>query len=425
MPAPPRGWAGRCAARSSPHGSRAAGPRRAGWSSAAGRVRRAGALTASRIRRCSSSRTSTAPPSTPRTGRPWLTTMSVRSSRLSAPTSSRETSASRARRSAARRSAPRTTSSASRTVRSASTALSRATCHDAARASTARISSCLVLQSRRAVSMTQKEPRTAPSASVTGQPAQPPMPSASTDGLSLVRGCVPASCTWNGARSATTYWQNDPSTAISRPAEVSTPAQDRKNERWSSTRVMTPSARRAAARRGRSARRRTLARPRRAARWPRRRAAGRGRARPPPRAGPAARGPGTRVHDALPAVRRRGFGAIAAARAALTPPVGDDGDGQRRRRPRPSRRPYDRRHDRAPVGVRRADRARVRAGRRRAGSRRAARRSGRLPLHPRRVPLDVHRPALDDAPVRRVSAMRRSLPTNVTATCVAARYDAD
>ena len=32
---------------------------------------------------------------------------------------------------------------------------------------------------------------------------------------------------------------------------------------------------------------------------------------------------------------------------------------------------------------------------------------GALPVHPRRLPVDVHRPALDDAPVRRLRHRRR------------------
>ena len=41
-------------------------------------------------------------------------------------------------------------------------------------------------------------------------------------------------------------------------------------------------------------------------------------------------------------------------------------------------------------------------GRRRAGPGRPARRAGGAPVHPRRLPDHVHRPALDDAPVRRL-----------------------
>ena len=57
----------------------------------------------------------------------------------------------------------------------------------------------------------------------------------------------------------------------------------------------------------------------------------------------------------------------------------------------------------ARVRVRAAHRAGLRAGRpRRLGPRREAGRARRVPLHPRRLPVDVHRPPVDHAPVRRL-----------------------
>ena len=50
-------------------------------------------------------------------------------------------------------------------------------------------------------------------------------------------------------------------------------------------------------------------------------------------------------------------------------------------------------------------------GRRRPGGLRPGGRAGRaraVPVHPRRLPVDVHRPAVDDAPVRRLRHRRRS-----------------
>ena len=73
-----------------------------------------------------------------------------------------------------------------------------------------------------------------------------------------------------------------------------------------------------------------------------------------------------------------------------------------------------RRGRREPHRVRPADRAGLRA--RGAGGLRPgdpARRAGRVPVHPRRLPDDVHRPAVDDAAVRRVRHRRgvqRALP---------------
>ena len=62
----------------------------------------------------------------------------------------------------------------------------------------------------------------------------------------------------------------------------------------------------------------------------------------------------------------------------------------------------------ASLPVRRAGPGDRRSGRsRRLGSRGEARRPGRVPVHPRRLSLDVPRPALDDAPVRRLRHARR------------------
>ena len=69
----------------------------------------------------------------------------------------------------------------------------------------------------------------------------------------------------------------------------------------------------------------------------------------------------------------------------------------------------ERRHHR----LRDRDQAPLRGGRRRARAAGAPRRAGRLPLHPRHPPGHVPRPALDDAPVRRLRQPRghqRALP---------------